>query len=83
MLQMPRLIKKTPYGRVIALGVDDQFRTKGIAMLLIQELVENYTAFKKWEFSWVDEANLKSIRAIDRTLPLLKSRVYELFEKSI
>ena len=83
MLQMPRLIKKTTYGRVIALGVDDQFRTKGIAMLLIQELVENYTAFKKWEFSWVDEANLKSIRAIDRTLPLLKSRVYELFEKSI
>ena len=83
MLQMPRLIKKTPYGRVIALGVDDQFRKKGIAMLLIQELVENFTAFEKWEFSWVDEANLKSIRAIGRTLPLVKSRVYELFEKTI
>jgi GNAT superfamily N-acetyltransferase len=83
MLQMPRLIKKTPYGRVIALGVDDQFRKKGIAILLIQELVENFSAFEKWEFSWVDEANLKSIRAIGRTLPLLKSRVYELFEKTI
>ena len=83
MLQMPRLIKKTPYSRVIALGVDDQFRKKGIAMLLIQELVENYAAFEKWEFSWVDEANLKSIRAIGRTLPLVKSRTYELFEKSI
>ncbi len=83
MLQMPGLIKKTPYGRVIALGVDDQFRKKGIAMLLIQELVENFSAFQKWEFSWVDEANMKSIRAIGRTLPLVKSRVYELFEKAI
>ncbi len=83
LLQMPLLIRRTPQCRVIALGVDENFRTKGIAMLLILELVRTYDAFEEWEFSWVDEANLRSLRVIGRTLPLVKTKTYELFEKPI
>ena len=83
MLQLPRLLKKCPRTRVIALGVDQDFRTKGIAMLLIARLVEKYQAFDEWEFSWVDSENQKSIRAIARALPLLKTRTYQLFQKAI
>jgi len=83
MLQLPRLLKKCPQTRVIALGVDQDFRTKGIAMLLIARLVEKYKAFDEWEFSWVDSENQKSIRAIARALPLLKTRTYQLFQKTI
>ena len=83
MVQMPGLIRRTPQARVIALGVDDDFRNKGIAMLLIQRLVETYNAFDEWEFSWVMEDNLRSIRAIGRTLPLIKTKTYELYEGPI
>ena len=80
---MPKLLKKCPRTRVIALGVDQDFRTKGIAMLLIARLVEKFKAFDEWECSWVDSENKKSIRAIARALPLLKTRTYQLFQKSI
>ena len=83
MLQLPGLLKKCPRTRVIALGVDQDYRTKGIAMLLIARLVEKYKAFDEWEFSWVDSENQKSIRAIARALPLLKTRTYQLFQKAI
>jgi GNAT superfamily N-acetyltransferase len=83
MIQLPRLIRRTPRTRVIALGVDDDYRNKGIAMLLILGLVNTYDAFEEWEFSWVLEDNIRSIRAIGRTLPLVKTKTYELFEKPI
>ena len=83
MLRMPGLMRKTPHSRVIALGVDNNFRNKGIASLLIHQLVKNYDAFDQWEFSWVDEENLPSIRIIARTIPLARSKTYELYQKSI
>lgn len=83
MLQMPRLLKRCPRTRVIALGVDKNFRSKGIAMLLIARLVEKYLEFAEWEFSWVDSENQKSIRAIARALPLEQTRTYQLFEKPL
>lgn len=83
MLQMPGLIRRTPQCRVIALGVDDNYRNKGVAMLLIQQLIETYDAFVEWEFSWVLEENMRSIRAIDRALPLVKTKTYELYEKRL
>ncbi len=83
MIQLPRLIRRTPRARVIALGVDDDYRNKGIAMLLILGLVNTYDAFEEWEFSWVLEDNIRSIRAIGRTLPLVNTKTYELYEKPI
>ena len=83
MIQMPGLIKKTPQARVIALGVDPDYRSKGAAMILIRRLAITYDWYKEWEFSWVDDENVKSIRAIAKTLPLVKTKAYRLFEKEI
>ncbi|MEL7496415.1 MAG: GNAT family N-acetyltransferase [Planctomycetota bacterium] len=83
MIQMPFLIPRSPRCRVIALGVDEDYRTKGIAMLLMARLIERYNAFAEWEFSWVDSENMKSIRAIERTMPLVKTKTYQLFERAL
>jgi GNAT superfamily N-acetyltransferase len=83
MMQLPFLIRRTPKTRVIALGVDEEFRTKGIAMLLINRLTDLCEQFDEWEFSWVQEDNLKSIRAIGRALPLNRTKTYRLYQKPI
>ncbi len=82
-IRMPQLlywIRRTPRTRVIALGVDEEFRNKGVAMLLIKRLTDVYYAYKDWEFSWVVEDNLKSIRAIGRAVPLRQEKVYRIYE---
>jgi len=83
MVQLPRLIGQAKRARVIALGVDENFRAKGIAMLLIQKLIEQHQKYDEWEFSWVDEANVKSIRAIAGAVPLIQNKAYRLFDKPI
>ena len=83
LLQFPFYLKRSPQTRVIALGVDKQYRTKGIAMILISLLVDTFKEYETWEFSWVDSDNLKSLRAIERSVPLVKYKTYQLFEKAI
>ena len=83
MLQLPFLLRRTPRTRVIALGVDAEFRSKGVAMMLIKQLTDKYTAYDEWEFSWVQEDNLKSIRAIERAIPLHRYKTYRLYERKI
>jgi GNAT superfamily N-acetyltransferase len=83
MIQMPFLIRKSRRTRVIALGVDEQFRTKGIASLLIQQLSDRHQAFDEWEFSWVHEDNIKSLRTIERSMPLNQYKVYRLYQRTI
>ena len=83
MIQMPRLMKRSPKARVIALGVDKNFRKKGVAMLLIQKFIEGYKEYLEWEFSWVLEDNVKSIRAINRAVELDRYKTYRLYEKPI
>ena len=83
MIQLSSLIRGARRSRVIALGVDENFRKKGIAMLLIQRIIEQHRAFDEWEFSWVDEDNVKSIRAIAGAVPLIKSKSYRLYDKPI
>ncbi len=72
-----------PRGRVIALGVDPSFRNKGIAMLLINRLVNTRHAYKEWEFSWVVQDNVKSLRAIERSVDLSRCRTLQMYEKTI
>ena len=72
-----------PRGRVIALGVDPSFRNKGIAMLLINRLVNERRAYKEWEFSWVLDDNVKSLRAIERSVDLSRCRTIRMYEKAI
>ena len=83
MLQLPGLIKSARRARVIALGVDENYRKKGIAMLLIQKIIEQHRAFDEWEFSWVDSENIKSMRAIAGAVPLIRNKTYRLYDKPI
>lgn len=83
MAQLPGLIRKVRRARVIALGVDPEFRNKGVAMLLIKKLVDTYDEFDEWELSWVDQQNVRSIRSISRVVPLRESKIYRIYEKPI
>ena len=83
LLQLPFLIPHSRRTRVIALGVDPKLRTKGVAMLLIKQLVDRHVEFDDWEFSWVLEDNLKSIRAIGRVFQLDRYKTYRLYERAI
>lgn len=85
-LRLPQFlywVRRTPRTRVIALGVDSEFRTKGIAITLIDRLIQKQHEFADWEFSWVVEDNLKSIRVIQRTMGLVHYKTYRLYEKPI
>jgi len=82
MIQLPLLLRRSPRTRVIALGVDKDFRTKGVTTLLIKQLSDRHEVFDEWEFSWVQEDNLKSIRAIERAMPLNRHKTYRLYQRS-
>ena len=83
MLQLPFWIKRTPRARVIALGVHADYRTRGIALVLMNRLVKAEAEYREWEFSWVQHDNVKSIRAISRVSPLKRTRTFHVYEKEI
>ena len=83
MLQLPFLLRRVPKTRVIALGVDPDFRSKGTAMLLIKQLSDRYHFYDEWEFSWVQEDNQKSIRAISRAIPLNQFKTWRIYQRKI
>ncbi len=83
MIQLPFLIPRSPRTRVIAIGIDHEHRMKGIATQLIKQLTDRHEAFDEWEFSWVHEANAKSIRIIDRVMPITRYKTYRLYQKPI
>ena len=70
---------------MIALGVDQEYRKKGVAIALINQLMKlgGERAFDEWEFSWVVSDNLKSIRIIQRSMKLERYKTYRLYEKPI
>ena len=72
--------------RVVAVGVDPEFRSRGAAPLLSIEMRRRGLAdpsLGKWEFSWIAENNLKSIRNMQRAIPVHRYKVYRVYEKSI
>lgn len=81
-IQLLVLLRFIPRGRVIMLGVDERFRSRGVAMLLMNRIIRNRRSFREWEFSWVDEENVRSLRAIERSVNLDKSRTWRVYEKS-
>lgn len=83
MIQLAYWIKKTPRTRVLALGVHEDFRKKGIAIVLIKALYDCKDEYEEWEFSWVVEDNVQSIGVIAATLPLIRHKTYQLYEKPI
>ena len=83
MIQIPFLSRRCPRSRVIALGVHEDFRKKGIAIMLIKRLTDIAATFNEWEFSWVAEDNTKSIGAIESVIDLDRYKTWRLYEKPI
>ena len=83
MIQIPFWTKRCPRTRVIALGVHEEFRKKGIAIMLIKRLTDVSHEYNEWELSWVAEDNLKSIGAIGSVMDLDRYKTYRLYEKVI
>jgi GNAT superfamily N-acetyltransferase len=79
-LQLFFLLRRIPRSRIIALGAAEKFRTKGIAMLLIKRLIDRRMVFREWEMSWVLEDNVRSLRAIGRSVNLDRYKTWQLFE---
>ncbi|MCH2178785.1 MAG: hypothetical protein MK106_08270 [Mariniblastus sp.] len=79
-------LRRVERSRVIALGVDPEFRRRGVAPLLSIEMRRRGLAdprLVKWEFSWIAEENIKSIRVTQRTVPCYRYKTYRLYEKSL
>ncbi len=83
MIQVPLLSRFCPRSRVIALGVHEDFRKKGIAILLIKRLTDLARSFKEWELSWVAEDNTNSMGAIESVIDLDRYKTWRLYEKPI
>ena len=79
-------LKRTQRSRVIGLGADENYRRRGVGVLLSSEMRYRGTrqeAIKQWEFSWVDSQNTASMRAIGRTMPLVHYKTLRLYEKPL
>ena len=82
-IQLLFWLKRIPRSRIIALGADVDFRRKGIAMLLIKRIVDRRTIFQEWEMSWVLEDNVRSLRAIERSINLDRYKTWRIYEKPL
>lgn len=82
-IQLLFWLKRIPKARVIALGAAEQFRNKGIAMLLIKRLIDRRQVFKEWEFSWVLEDNVRSLRAIERSVNLDRYKTWRIYQRPL
>jgi len=80
-IQLLFWLRRIPRSRIIALGAAEKFRRKGIAILLIKRLVDCRDVFKEWEMSWVLEDNVRSLRAIGRTVNMDRYKTWQIFEK--
>ena len=86
-LRIPQLLfwkRRIPQARVLAIGADDRYRSRGIAALLTKTLLEvaprRYEAF---EVGWIAEDNLRSLRLLLRVLPMEVCKTYRLYDRPI
>ena len=85
-VRIPQLLfwlKRTPRTRVILLGVKKGYRNRGVSTSLIKRLVDKRLEYDEWEFSWVDENNLRSMRAIARSSKVENFKTFRIYEKPI
>jgi ribosomal protein S18 acetylase RimI-like enzyme len=79
--QMPFLMPKIRRARMFGIGTDPRFRSIGILPALFQAMVEGtIDRFDEFEFGWISEANLQSLRAVQHILPMEPKKTYRLYE---
>ncbi len=85
-IRLPQLLfwlKRTPRTRVFLLGVKKEYRNRGVSTSLIKRLVVKRWEYDEWEFSWIQEDNLRSMRAIARSGKVEKFKTFRIYEKPI
>jgi len=83
-IRLPQLLfwlKRTPRTRVFLLGVKKEYRNRGVSTSLIKRLVDKRAEYDEWEFSWVDEDNLRSMRAIARASKVEKFKTFRIYDR--
>jgi hypothetical protein len=84
MIQLPMLISRTRRTRIMGLGVAPQYRSTGLAGLLIRRMFQDWGEhFRGWELSWIDSENVQSVRATTGFLPVKEYKKYHLYQRSI
>lgn len=82
--QMPFLLPKVRRARMFGIGTDPRFRSIGILPALFQAMVEGtIDRFEAFEFGWISEANLQSLRAVQHILPMEPKKTYRLYEAAL
>jgi hypothetical protein len=85
-IRFPQLLywsKRIPEVRLIALGVDPEIRARGISAMVTKAMTDLWHEFTRWEFGWIDEANLPSMDALNRAMPLHRYKTYQVYQRSI
>lgn len=85
-IRIPQLLfwlKRTPRTRVFLLGVKKEYRNRGVSTSLIKRLVDKRSEYAEWEFSWVEEDNLRSMRAIARASKVERFKTFRIYEKPL
>ena len=83
-IRIPQLLywlKRTPRTRVFLLGVKKEYRNRGVSTSLIKRLVDKRLEYDEWEFSWVDEDNLRSMRAIARSAKVERFKTFRIYDR--
>lgn len=79
--QMPFLMRRLRRARMFGIGTDPKFRKLGILPALFQAMIEGALhRFDAFEFGWISEANLQSLRAVQHILPMEPRKTYRLYE---
>lgn len=79
--QMPFLMPRIRRARLFGIGTDPRFRSLGILPALFHAMIEGALhRFDSFEFGWISEANLQSLRAVQHILPMEPRKTYRLYE---
>lgn len=81
LVQMPFLMPRIRRARLFGIGADPKLRALGILPALFQTMIEGALhRFDEFEFGWISEANLQSLRAVQHILPMEPRKTYRLYE---
>ncbi len=81
LVQMPFLMPKIRRARLFGIGADPKLRSLGILPALFHAMIEGALhRFDSFEFGWISEANLQSLRAVQHILPMEPKKTYRLYE---
>jgi hypothetical protein len=82
--QLLFLRRKIPRLRIFAFGADPRFRRAGIVTLLVNAMFQAaFPRFNEIELSWISEANIASLRALQHALPLQPCKTYRVYQSAL